>query len=318
MASFCPKFWLVTASVLLAIPIAAQSQQQNRYVRTVTAVSSSFNDLLTEIRAAPVASVLADCADELQRGLGKKDKTTYPSDRLNSLDRAEFCLDEMERTAIDLARVDARNRANERIQLRSNNAAGASQRILEIDAEEADANERLAIYRLRVGNLRNVIDDAQRDNENQKDFLGLSWGIGVGISSTEDIVAANIDGDGIVRVSEKTSQKPRLILEMHYYGFCRLQKCKDGVMGIGPFTGVAGSNNTLESIALGVMFGWRDSKSDQADAYSFGIGAVLDTKVRRLGSGYVEGQAAPAGGSMSVPLEGRSRWSPLLFFTYTF
>ncbi len=65
------------------------------------------------------------------------------------------------------------------------------------------------------------------------------------------------------------------------------------------------------------MFGWRERDSDEADAFSIGIGAVLDTNVKRLGGGYTEGEAAPAG-STAVPLEGRSRWSPLIFFTYTF
>ena len=158
--------------------------------------------------------------------------------------------------------------------------------------------------------------------EGQKNFMGMNFGVGVGVSysSKEWVNTATVQPDGTVLVTEQHKQLPRVILEAHYYGVCqkRLSACDDGTFGIGPFFGLAATGDALDAFALGLMFGWKDSSAAASGGgFSIGIGAVLDKNFKELAPGWADGQPAP-GGQTTVPLVTSSRWSPLLFFTKTF
>lgn len=165
-------------------------------------------------------------------------------------------------------------------------------------------------------------DETVRATAGQKDFMGMSFGIGVGVSfsSTEQITGAERAADNTVRVTSRQEQQPRVILEAHYYGVCekRLEACAAGTFGVGPFFGLAATGEEIDAFALGIMFGWKGKGPDSGSGgFSIGIGAVLDKEFQELAPGFVEGAPLPAG-ETTVPLVTRSKWSPLLFFTKTF
>jgi hypothetical protein len=163
-------------------------------------------------------------------------------------------------------------------------------------------------------------DMSVRSNKAQAAFMDMTFGVGVGVSFSKDgITAAEVAANGTVRVTERQKQVPRAILEAHYYGVCekRLKACDDGSFGVGPFFGLAATNDTIESFALGVMFGWKDTSHDSGGGFSIGIGAVLDKEVKQLAPGFQEGAPLPPG-ETEPKFEMKSKWSPLLFFTKTF
>lgn len=153
----------------------------------------------------------------------------------------------------------------------------------------------------------------------EANFMGMTFGVGIGFSSSkhERITSATVAADNTVRVTGSEKQSPRVILEAHYYGVCKTEACNEARYGIGPFFGLAAKEDSIDSFALGVMFGRRSVDSKPGEGFSLGIGAVLDREVPTLAPGFVEGQPVPAG-ETTVAIVKRSRWSPLLFFTKTF
>lgn len=161
---------------------------------------------------------------------------------------------------------------------------------------------------------------ARMQAEAETNFMGMTFGVGMGFSQAGNRVEeAEIAADGTVRVLKRQKQTPRVILEAHYYGFCRDMKlCKERNVGIGPFFGIAtSSDSTIDAFALGIMFGVKDTSKDSPGGFSVGIGAVLDREVKTLARGFVEGAKPPTGETVVV-FEKRSKWSPLLMFTRTF
>jgi hypothetical protein len=150
-------------------------------------------------------------------------------------------------------------------------------------------------------------------------FLGLNFGVGIGVSYSQDerISEAAIAADGTIRAVKTQTQEPRVILESHYYGWCRSTACEKGRRGIGPFFGIVAKDDKLISaFAAGVMLGWKDDAPTSA-GFSVGIGALLDSDVRSLAKGFETGKPLPVG-ETEVRYEDKSRWGALLFFTRTF
>jgi hypothetical protein len=212
------------------------------------------------------------------------------------------------RGALELQQCIAIRKANDLAEV-------ASQ--LQGDAPRAFATANLVAERYRAMELEvaPLVSAAKAESE----FMGMTFGVGVGVSnsSKERVSAAEVAADGTVRVTSSTKQEPRVILEAHYYGLCRTERCNDGKFGIGPFFGLAATENKIDSFALGLMFGWKDAKLDANGGFSIGIGAVLDREVQQLAAGFEEGRPLPAG-ETAVKFETRSRWAPVLFFTRTF
>jgi hypothetical protein len=152
------------------------------------------------------------------------------------------------------------------------------------------------------------------------DFMGLNFGVGFGLSHSDDdiISEAEVGADGNIRATKTQTQEPRVILESHYYGWCHTDACNKGARGLGPFFGIVAKDDKLISgFALGGMFGWKNPKDDKSDGFSIGLGAMLDSDVTSLAEGFKEGKPLPAG-ETAVKFEEKSRWAALIYFTRTF
>lgn len=159
----------------------------------------------------------------------------------------------------------------------------------------------------------------QREDANQN-FLGMSLGVGVGVSLSDDdvISAAEIGADNVIRATQDDSEQPRVIMESHYYGLCRLPSCNAAKFGVGPYFGiVAKDDKILSAFSAGVMFGWQDPTDTSKAGFSVGIGALLDSDVKSLADGYEDGEPLPDG-ETEIRFRTESRWSGILFFTRTF
>ncbi len=159
---------------------------------------------------------------------------------------------------------------------------------------------------------------------------------------------------GIVRVDEEADLRPQLFLEMHVFlagdkvGCWRdyqkkkaanqMEKardpaatpsawCKDKagqgqtpeppLRGFGPFVALqSGDNNAIDSLAVGVMWGFR--KDPQASAsVNVGIGLSFDPSVQVLGDGLKEGKELPSGETaVRFKKEGRFGWALMTSFTF--
>jgi hypothetical protein len=152
------------------------------------------------------------------------------------------------------------------------------------------------------------------------DFLGMSWGAGIGFSRTRSsaaIESAQIVNN-VVTVTSDARLRSRVFLESHYYfdGWCTRKDDKKVKRGCGPFMAVTTSNNDVAGVGFGFMFGWKP-KEEQKEGFSVGIGLILDNKVKNLASGFSPGAAPPAGAT-TVLTEEKARWSNMFFLTRTF
>lgn len=160
---------------------------------------------------------------------------------------------------------------------------------------------------------------ATKDEQGKANFLGLSFGVGVGISYSEDdvISEAQLGPGNVIIATKDDTTLPRVILESHYYDWCNSEACRAGTRGIGPYFGiVAKSDKLISAFSAGVMFGWKDTTRGDQQGFSIGIGALLDDDVKSLADGLEEGKPLPSGETLRF--EEKSRWSAILFFTRTF
>ena len=158
------------------------------------------------------------------------------------------------------------------------------------------------------------------ETQGETDFMGLSFGVGVGVSFSQDdlITEAEVGADNNIRVVKDESDEPRVILESHYYGWCKSASCNAGARGIGPyFAIVAKDDKLISAFSAGVMFGWKDTKRGESDGFSVGLGAILDSDVTSLAKGFEVGKPLPEG-EADVKYETKSRWGAIVFFTRTF
>jgi hypothetical protein len=180
-------------------------------------------------------------------------------------------------------------------------------------AERADTDAALALIAAKAA-------AAETTSGGQADFLGIRFGVGVGLSYSQDDVVPEAElGAGNVIVATKTErQLPRVIFESHYYGWCKSAKCHNGVFGVGPYFGiVAKTHKLISAFSTGAMFGWKDAKDGDPQGFSVGIGALLDGGVNSLADGFEAGKPLPAG-ETKIRFEEKARWSAILFFTRTF
>lgn len=165
-----------------------------------------------------------------------------------------------------------------------------------------------------------LLDKKAAEAGAETDFMGMSFGVGVGVSYSQDKIVseAEIAADNTIRATKVETQEPRVILESHYFGFCKSARCNEGAFGVGPFFGIVAKDDKLISaFAAGVMVGWKDSKLTNASGFSVGLGAILDSNVKSLAAGFEEGKPLPAGETAPKFTE-KSRWGVILFFTRTF
>jgi hypothetical protein len=194
---------------------------------------------------------------------------------------------------------------------------------LQVQANSSDADVRGAALAARdlVGPALTAASSYKATLAGEKDFIGITWGVGVGYShGFDDIVDDAQIIDGLVRVTKDLTEQPRVILEFHSYRWCHKKRVGDVSIeqGCGPFAAVASRDDqAVSGVAAGWMYGWKTGTGADAKGFSIGIGVIVDSAGKKLGEGYVEGQPPPTGAT-SVFLKEESIASGVIFFTRTF
>lgn len=148
----------------------------------------------------------------------------------------------------------------------------------------------------------NKLEENKAEDRELKDelaFVGFNWGVGLAftsLSGQKAVKDATMIG-GVVRVTEDYSHSAGLMVETHYFFEKRMTSAKQE-LGIGPFVALRVADTKKEkwdisAYGVGLMLGGRNV--GVVKGYSLGIGYFVDTKVKRLGGGIVEGQPLPAG-----------------------
>jgi hypothetical protein len=156
-------------------------------------------------------------------------------------------------------------------------------------------------------------EDQTKGAKNNSSFMGLNWGLGVGVSLgfDETVSQASIINDQIV-ATETRRNEPRVVLEFHKY--IQSKRRNELILGHGPFVAVAAtSQNVLSGVGFGWTFGFQTSPRS-TEGFTIGIGAILDADVKDLAAGFTLGEAPPAG-ETAVTFEEKARWSALIFVT---
>lgn len=141
----------------------------------------------------------------------------------------------------------------------------------------------------------------------ERTFAGLKFGAGLSFTyDTGDhdrVDSASIDANGIVRVDKTSNGIARIMLEAHYFFSpskpdptpADPKKRDYANWGLGPFIAVQpGSDEIINSIGVGVMLGFRYSKTSN-QSFNLGFGLSVDPNTKVLGSEFVDGQPAPLG-----------------------
>ena len=178
----------------------------------------------------------------------------------------------------------------------------------------------------------------------EKEFLGYTWGIGVGLSydlSGNRVTDAEMV-NGIVRSKQESSARPRVFLEIHKLypiGKARSARKKaikknnftEGsketeellanlypqTLGLGPFIAVQSSaDEVIDAIGFGLMLGWRSSERTGSH-FNIGIGFLLDGKAKVLGDGIELDKELPEG-ETDVRFKEEERWNFMLVFSFSY
>jgi hypothetical protein len=174
--------------------------------------------------------------------------------------------------------------------------------------------------------LAEEIEAGAREAEAQGQFLGLNWGIGLGVSQLfDDAIEEAAVVDGVVRVTKESQLQPRVLLEFHRFFFSREGGKDPGTnnqaikTGHGPFVAVAATDdNVLAGIAAGWMWGWKDFRLPATDdAFTVGIGLILDDDIKDLADGFDEDKPLPEG-ETDIRFEEKARVGVVLLFTRSF
>lgn len=153
--------------------------------------------------------------------------------------------------------------------------------------------------------------DTGSSESNQRKFAGINFGVGLGVTldtGTRDRVDdATIDANGIVRVNESSNIRARVFLETHKFIYSRPVKGAKRFQphGIGPFIALQpGTDEIIDSIGIGILFGWRDS-DDATNSFNLGIGIHVDPRTQVLGDEFRKDQPAPVDAATGMPLNVR-------------
>jgi len=136
-----------------------------------------------------------------------------------------------------------------------------------------------------------------QENEAEKSFLGIDWGMGISASfdtdSTSRVKKAEIV-NGVVRVEEESNIALGIVLDAHYF-FTVHEKDDRATVGAGPFIAIQTSgDNLIDSWALGGMLGFRRDPA-KSTSFNLGLGVRVEPGVKVLGDGLVENQPLPEG-----------------------
>ena len=176
------------------------------------------------------------------------------------------------------------------------------------------------------------------------EFLGLKWGLGIGVIGSfggdRAVEKASII-NGVVRVEEEGALRPQSFLEMHVFldreardwrtyqqnkAKARMQEARGDkpswpppkdppLTGFGPFIALQSSDQkVIDSLSLGVMWGFRKDPQSSA-SLNVGIGLSFDPSVQVLGGGLKDGQRTDET-EVRFKKEGRFGWALMASFTF--
>jgi hypothetical protein len=164
--------------------------------------------------------------------------------------------------------------------------------------------------------------DATNAATTQSDFLGVSWGLGVGYAFGQGprrVTAALVNN--IVRISSDVTDGPRVFLEAHYYP--EWWTSHTGNFGWGPFAtveaGTAGStsSNGITGFGLGLMAGFKVPGTTSSSGFNVGVGYLWEGNVQTLGDGITANQALPSG-ETQIRYKNQSVGAVALLFSWKF
>jgi hypothetical protein len=146
-------------------------------------------------------------------------------------------------------------------------------------------------------------------------LAGFHYGLGVGINSDLGGIGAvkKETGTNIVRISRENPAAARGLFEVHYYiptkSLGLTQSWPGFYTAVGPYmslnTAPLGESKTagqlFDSVGLGIMYGIQGGGcnktvddalvcTNELHSFNVGIGAIIDTDVKRLRTGIVENQ----------------------------
>lgn len=175
---------------------------------------------------------------------------------------------------------------------------------------------------LLLPGLAHAENDEQKGN---RKFAGINFGVGVSVTvdqgSRDRVSDASIDANGIVRVDKREDVRARVMLESHAFFKTRAGKNGGPQRGWGPFIALQpGTDEIIEAIGIGIMFGFKRTKLDDAASFNIGIGYVVDPAVKVLGDEFVENMPAPLdpmGNMIPVRFEERDQGGILLLGSFS-
>lgn len=200
-------------------------------------------------------------------------------------------------------------------------SAGTNKRIAAFRGD-ASAQAAAALQAADEQRFRAKFAAARQETENQKNFLGWSWGVGFGFGWADDdrVDQAQIVNN-VVRVTKESSEQARLFLEYHWFpeSWQKTLGKKENdsiVRAQGPFVAVSSRDDkVLSGVGIGWMIGFREKS--KSEGFGIAIGAILDNDVTDLADGFEDGQPPP-NGETTIRTESKSRVSYVLFFTRSF
>jgi hypothetical protein len=176
------------------------------------------------------------------------------------------------------------------------------------------------------------------------EFLGLKWGLGIGVIGSfggDPAVEKASIINGVVRVEEEGALRPQSFLEMHVFldkeardwrtyqqdkAKARMQEARGDtptwplpkdppLTGVGPFIAVQSSDKkVIDTFSLGVMWGVRKDPQSRA-SLNIGIGLSFNPNVQVLGGGLKDGQRTDET-QIRFKKEGQLGWAVMASFTF--
>lgn len=165
-----------------------------------------------------------------------------------------------------------------------------------------------------------------------RSFAGLHFS--AAISATVDLDSNRVEsavvevedepGRGptaFVRVTKADNVRARIMLESHYFWRPKKGDGSFANWGWGPFVAIQpGTDEIIDSMGSGLMIGFRHP-SEPDRSFNLGVGMVVDSSVKILGSGFVAGDPAPIdaeGNPLAIRYEETSQLGAVLLFSFSF
>lgn len=145
-----------------------------------------------------------------------------------------------------------------------------------------------------------LTDRERRRLEETENFFDTNFGLGLSLTrdlgDNDRIAAAELDPNGIVRITDEENDLARLMLEAHHFFTPSIfGGDSEGLWGWGPFVAVQpGEGEIIDAVAAGLMVGFRYSR-ESSNSFNIGIGYIVDPNTQILGEGIVANQSLPEG-----------------------